>query len=464
MEIDKLTQQPNTPSADWRAMAPYWAQVTAIVNGRSAMIEAGEEYLPKFPHESNSDYQFRLKTAKFTNIYRDILEGLAQKPFAHELTISEASPIQLRELAEDIDGRGNHLHVFAANTFFAGINKAIDWILVDYTKGPISRTVQEQNESGSRPYWVHIPAEAVIGITSEVILGREQLTEVRILESPGRVRTFERLDDKVTYKIEVESGEGLWAIEDAGTLTINEIPIVPFVTGRRKGKKWQYNPSMKDAADLQIEMYQQETNLKHIKTMTCFPMLAGNGVMPDMDGDTPRSVPVGPKAVLYAPPNADGNHGTWEWIGTDAATLKFLAADVQATTKELREIGRQPLTSQSGNLTVITTAFAAQKGNSAVQAWALQLKDSLENAMRLTSLWLGISDTAEVNVFTDFGIDDMDDQAPKYLLEIRKNNDISAQTLREEYKRRGILGPEFDEQREVSERLFAELPGGENEI
>ena len=444
-------------------MNPYWEMVTTIVDGRDAMIEAGELYLPKFPNETPNDYKFRLKTAKFTNVYRDILEGLAQKPFAHELMLSEDSPAQLKELAEDIDGRGNHLHVFAGETFFAGINTAIDWILVDYTRSDGVRTVEEERTAGVRPYWVHIPAQNVIWVESEIIRGREQLTKVKILEETGKVRTFERDGETVTWKVEKEQGEGKWEVVDEGTLSLNEIPLVPFITGRRKGKKWRFQPPMKDAADLQIELYQQETSLKHIKTMTCFPMLAGNGVQPEMEGDKPAAVPVGPKAVLYAPPNADGNHGTWEWIGTDAATLRFLADDVQSTTKELREIGRQPLTAQSGNLTVITTAFAAQKGNSAVQAWALQLKDALENAMLLTAKWMKITAPVEVKVFTDFGIDDMDDNAPEHLLKARELGDLSATTLREEFKRRGILGPEFDEEEEVGVRLFNELPGGENE-
>lgn len=102
-------------------------------------------------------------------------------------------------------------------------------------------------------------------------------------------------------------------------------------------------------------------------------------------------VPVGPKSVLFAPPAGDGTHGEWDFIEPSAASLTFLAKDVEATEKQLRELGRQPLTAQTGNLTVVTTDFAAQKGNSAIQAWCLNLKDALEEALRLTCLWLGDS-------------------------------------------------------------------------
>jgi hypothetical protein len=37
---------------------------------------------------------------------------------------------------------------------------------------------------------------------------------------------------------------------------------------------------------------------------------------------------------------------------------------------------------------------------------------------------------------------------------------LSAQTLRAEFRRRDILGPEFDEDVEI-ERLLQELPGGD---
>ena len=477
METQTENPKPDDKHHDWIAMAPYWDQVTAIVDGRAAVIDAGEEYLPKFTNESQGDYDFRLKTAKFTNVYRDIIEGLAQKPFAHELHFEgEENPASFVDLIEDIDGRGNHLHIFAGETFFNGINKSIEWILIDYTKSDGLKTVAEEKEAGVRPYWIHVPADSVIWIESEIIAGREQFTVIKILEEKGRVRTFWRLDgqtvkalnlgdgtlDAVMWKVEVESDEGKWTIIEQGRLTIDVIPMVPFVTGRRKGTKWQFNPPMRDAADLQIELYQQETSLKYIKTMTCFPMLAGNGVTPEIQADgTAKSVPVGPLAVLYAPPNADGGAGTWEWIGTDAVTLQFLSGDIKATTKELRELGRQPLTAQSGNLTVINSAVAAEKGNSAVQAWALQLKDALENALAITAMWLNEATVPTVSIFTDFAVDDLDGKSPEHLMKMREAGDISLETLWIEFRRREILGPEFDSDEEL-EKLLMEVPGDDD--
>jgi hypothetical protein len=112
---------------------------------------------------------------------------------------------------------------------------------------------------------------------------------------------------------------------------------------------------------------------------------------------------------------------------------------------------------------VITTAFAAQKGNSAVQQWAMLLKDALENALYLTGLWLAIDYDPEVTVFTDFGIEDSGEDIPKLLLDMRTPQNaepqISQMTFWEELKRRGVLSAEFSPDDEL-ERIFKELPGG----
>lgn len=465
------TNKPDKPSNDWLAMSPFWETAQDLVDGVEALRSKGERYLPRFPNESSTDYNFRNETSKFTNIYRDIVEGLSQKPFSNELSLPEETPPRILELVEDIDGRGNHLQVFAGETFFNGINKALHWILVDFTRAEGLRTVEDEQRAGVRPYWVQVPAEKVTWVESEVIQGREQLTRVKIQESASRVREYIRTqivdeDGEIQNQamwllwVKQDEGEEMWVVEDEGIITIGVIPLVPFATGRRKGKTWQFNLPMKDAADLQIDHYQQETNLKHTKACAAFPMLAGNGVEPEMDGDKPKRVPVGPHGVLYAPPNSDGNHGEWAWIEPGAQTLKFLAEDVKETAKELREIGRQPLTANSGNLTVITTAFAAAKGNSAVQQWALLLKDALENALKLTAMWLRIEHEPEVTVFTEFGVEDSAEDVPNLLLEARTADppQISQETLWEEFKRRGLLSEEFSSEREI-ERLLREFGG-----
>lgn len=476
--------KPDAPSGDYAAMKPYWDMVEAILGGAARMRAAGEAYLPRFINETREDYEYRRKNAKFTNVYRDIVENLASKPFSKEVDIvSGSASASVDNLKEDIDGQGNHLHVFAGNLFFQGINDAIGWIFVDKAPVPANASRADEKRIGARPYWLHIPAKRMLAVYSGVVAGQEVFVHARILEpvtardgygekTVNRVRVLNRdpiiADGKVvgygpaTFELYEEreavgSQQKGWVKIDGGAIAIGEIAIVPFVTGRRIEGTWRFVPPMQDAAYLQIEHYQQETNLKSIKEQACFPMLAGNGVSPQMvpnplyqngNGEPPTvaaMVPVGPKSVLYAPPRGDGaSHGSWEFIEPSSGSLKFLADDVAATERQLRELGRQPLTAQTGNLTVVTAAFAAQKGNTAIQAWALNLKDALEQALVLTCKWLGDSSEPEVFVHTDFAIDMESDKAPDVLMAMRKNGDISRDALIVEAKRRDWLSPEYD--------------------
>lgn len=474
-----MANTPNATSCDYDAMKPYWLMVETILDGADAMRSAGEGYLPRFPNETKENYDYRRKNAKFTNIFRDIAEGLASKPFAKQVDLVEGqSPQAIKDLVEDIDGGGNHLHVFAGNLFFNGIAYAIDWILVDHTPVPQGATVADERAMGARPYWVRIPAIRMLWVESAMIAGKEEFTYAAIYEpikvregfeekSIDRVRLLirDRLDGggygPARFEVwEQASSGGAWGIVQDGPITIGIIPLVPFLTGRRKEGSWQVLPPMKDAAYLQVEHYQQETNLKSAKELTAFPMLAGNGIAPPVDAQgNAVMAPIGPSVVLYAPPSGDGGqHGEWKFIEPTAASLKFLAEEVDKTEQQLRELGRQPLTAQTGNLTVVTTAFAAQKGNSAVQAWALNLKDTLEQALTLTCMWLGDSSEPEVSVYTDFGVETDSVEGMKVVLDMKKEGLISRAATINEAKRRNILAPEYDEEEDM-DLILEELPG-----
>ena len=499
--VSEQENKPDMPSSDHSAMCPYWDMVDAILGGSASMRAAGEKYLPKFEHEVKEDYDFRRKTAKYTNVFRDIVESLASKPFAEEAGVSgDNASERIKALAEDVDGQGNHIHVFAGQTFFRGIAYALDWILVDYTKGISPQaTIAEEQRIGARPYWVPLPAKRVLAAYSAMIDGKEQFVHVRIQEdyveragygerSIKQVRILNRepignvetdSDEPVawgpaTYEVwrkeKDTGGKEQWVLKQSGPISIGVIPLVPFLTGKRKGSSWQVEPSMQDVADLQIELFQQESGLKYAKDATAFAMLAGNGIDPDRDEKgNPKPVPVGPKSVLYAPTTNNGaSHGEWAFIEPTTASLKFLAEEVEKTIQQMRELGRQPLTAQTGNLTVVTTQFAAQKGNSAIQAWALNLKDAMENALRYTAMWLKENSEAEfelpgIKYLRNAGYDD---KAPDVLLEMWKGNGqdraLSTESLLEEMQYRAILRPEFDPEEE-KKRIIDEMPSDPNE-
>lgn len=455
-------------------MVPYWDMADAIIEGADAIKAGGKLFLPQFPDEKESDYCFRLKTAKFTNIYRDVLEGLATKPFEEEITLIGADvPEQIKDFVENVDGCGNNITVFASMTFFNGINSAIDWIFVDYPSVNTS-TVFNQEQAKKlniKPFWTHVLARNVYEVRTTLIGGEHVLSYIRIYEpsstidKPNHVRVFERNGDNVSWKLYEEVSdsktiEGQVVEIASGTLSINVIPMIPFSTGRRDGNSYKFFPSMKDAADLQITLYQDESALQYIKTMAGYPMLAANGMKPPMeaDGKTPKKVAIGPMRILYGLPDGAGNFGEWRFVEPNANSMEFLQKNIDKTKQDLRELGRQPLTALSSQLTTVTTSIAAGKARSAVSAWALALKDALENALMITNMYLNVEYPIEVNVYTDFD-NVLDTTADLDTLDkARERGDLSLETYWFELKRRKILSPEFNKEDEEN-RLLNELPG-----
>ena len=458
-------------------MVPYWDKVDSLIDGIDALRRDAELWLPKFSKEETDDYKYRLSCTKCTNVYRDIIEGLSSKPFEQSVMLvdDETGPVptEITNFSYDVDGSGNNLTVFAAETFFNGINSAIDWIMVDYDKpDPNIRTVQDARRAGRRPYWSHILGRNMLDVQSKVVGGEEILIYAKILEpgQPNHVREFVRSGNTVLWSLWEDSGkvvtptapgelETRYVRIDGGVLGINEIPLVPFITGRRDGRSWKIFPAMKDAADLQIELYQQESGLKFAKTLTAYPMLAANGISApkNPDGTVSTDLSVGPNRVLWGGTGPDGRPGSWSYVEPSAMSLEFLAKDITSTIQNLRELGRQPLTASSSNITVITAAVAAGKAKSAVKAWAYKLKDALENALLMTAKFMGSTYDPNVFVFVDFD-DWMEGDDVDALLTMSDKNKISDKTLWEEMKRRGVLSTNFTSERETS-RLLEELPG-----
>lgn len=487
--------RPDKRSGDMEAMERDQELVCTLLGGVQTIREKSKKYLPQFPTESDSDYKHRLDNAKLTNIFLDIVENLAQRPFAKKVQIDEEGgvPPQIIDFGDDVDGQGSSLHSFAGEVFFYGIAQGLDWLLVDYTKGvPPTVTVSQERALGARPYFVRIPAQNVLAVYSDMVNGREQFIHARIWEpvtvregwkevEKKRVRVFNReplgFDEQrrptgyapAVYEVwelqkdDKQNGKEVWVKIDTGPVTIGEIPLVPFLTGRRRSRSWRYDPPMRAAAELQIELYQEQSGLKHVKDLTAFPMLAANGVQPEKINDKIKPVQVGPKMVLYAPPYGDVPGGSWSWIEPSATTLTFLAEDSKETKRELRELGRQPLTAQSGNLTVITTAYAAQKGNAAIQAWALNLKDALEKALHYVTLWLRLDFKPIVIIDLDFDLGYGDDESFNQVLAMYAAGLISRAAVIKEARKRGILDTDYDGEEDLNKILDEMDEGSEDD-
>ncbi|WP_051677259.1 DUF4055 domain-containing protein [Bradyrhizobium sp. URHD0069] len=480
---------PSATSSDYDAQIAFWEKVDAILQGEDAIKAGTTTYLPKFANEKQAVYDYRLANAPFTNIYSDISKNLASKPFSKELVLKEGTPPPFVKLAENIDGQGNNLHVFAASAFKSALDKGIDWILIDYTKAkpradgrPLSRAEEAQQKL--RPYWVHVPAENMRAVYSDFVGGVEVIHRACISETSKQIDGFEetciervRVLDRVRLVDELgqttgyapatwtlwehqtnSEGKAGWVIIGSGPITIGIIPLVAVTLTKRSGGSWIVEPAIRDIANMQITEYRQESNLNWVSIMTCFPMFCISGMETKDATGALIEVSVGPNMVFQIPQNQQGTGpaGTATVVETSGAATSELREQLELFRKEMRDLGMQPLA--EANLTVVTTANVSKKASSAVQAWAFLFKDALESALKITAMWLGDKVEPEVVLHTDFAVELESGKELDALLKSQGQGIYSAETVRAEFKRRNVVSNDLTEEEE-QQRLAEEQEG-----
>lgn len=463
----EASQNPSTPSLAHAELSSKWAMIRAILEGADAVRAAGPIYLPRHPAESDDEYARRKAAAPWRPEFEDIVRGISAKPFAKETILAGEPSPEMKAIAENVDGRGNNLHVFAKDVFEGGVTLGAHGILVDFPSMAPNATRRDEQLGNARPYWVSVDADEILAIRTERRGAREVVTHLRLLETAiildgfsesevTKVRVIEPRLWQLWRQVEGTVDGDEWVIEDEGTLTLDEVPFVFFATAERRGPQY-VRPPLLDLANMQIELYQQGSNEERIYTMAGSPMLSANGMGPPESGD----VEVGPGRILYAP-GGEGFTTSWDYVQPEADNLLAISERRYKTTEDMRRLGLQPIVAKTGNVTATASGIEAAKGHSAVQTWASALKDALEQAFVFTAKWMGSREAVEVNVQTDFAVGQFGETELSSLTEMRKGGDISRLTYQDEFARRGVLGPQFDKDEEAK-RLAEEAEGAGSE-
>ncbi len=486
---------PAATSSDYDAQIGYWEKVDAILAGEAAIKKAATTYLPKFAKEKDDVYAYRLNVSPFTNIFADISQNLASKPFAEDLKLAENTDKKFKDLSENIDQQGNNLHVFAAQLFQDALNKGIAWIFVEFSKvrpradgKPLN--LGEEQDQKIRPYWVHVPAQSMLAVYSAVVGGQETIYHARIREMSTRVdgatfreTTVQRIrhlsrdaifDDlgqivgfgPATWTVWESSigadGKSAWGIVDQGVFSVGFIPLVPVTLMKREGASWVTPSPIRSIADMQITEYRQESNLEWIKVMTCFPMFCVSGMQTTDANGAQIEVTVGPNTVFLIPQNGAGTGpaGTVSVVETSGTATTELRNQLELFRKEMRDLGMQPLA--VANLTVTLSNHVTKKASSQVEKWAFLFKDALEKAWKFTAAWLNDKAEPEVVIHTDFAIEQEQGNVLDSLLKAEGQGVFSKETVRAEFKRRNAVSNDVTEDDE-QERLAEEQQGMEPE-
>jgi hypothetical protein len=476
-----MNKSPNanvaTRSSERAAMESTWALIGDIMKGAEAARNPSRGYLPKYEAESDDEFRRRLACAPWRPIFADCVATLVAKPFTRDVTLGEGASARMQEFARNVDMQGNNLTVFARKVFADAIEHGWTCILVDYPDMAGAVTIADEMATGARPYFVHVPARDFVALYRNEIFGDDSISHARIAESyvqrvgyneerinqvrvmePGLWEVWQQVTNVTANRS--PRATSAWTMTSSGKISRggkSSVPMAFLRLGEMDGPV-MCQPPLRDLADMQIELFRALSRKDEVMTFSAAPMLRIIGIQkPD------EALPTGPRHAIYVPAS-EGNPSV-DYLQPNAANIREIRDDIEGIMNDMRRLGMQPML-QKANVSVAGTLEDAAKAHSVLQAWAMMLKDTLEQAFVLAAEYMGNGEAApSVDVHTDFTAGAESATTVTALSAARQRGDISRRTWWQEAQRQNVLSPGFDADQE-DELLAeeAEALEGEEEI
>lgn len=444
------------PVPGYLAMVDCWDLVAALDGGTPTMREDAEKWLPRFEAEDSRDYRTRLERTVLFNVFGRTLSTLVGKPFSEALRLDDA-PSEIETFAEDVDGSGTSLHLFARELFEAALRDLVTYVLVDYPPTAPGLTLAQERAIGARPYLVHIDARRVIGWRTAVENGREVFEQLRYTTASERpagafgvdvvdqIRVLKRgaLDvetgargpvEWAVYEAQkAEDGKVKWLVVDRGHYRgVTEIPVVA-VNAKRIGDKTG-KPPLLDLAYLNLAHYQSSSDQASILHTARVPVLFYAGA------DPKQSLELGPnRSLMNASPDAK-----LSWTEIKGTGIAAGEADLESLENRMRIMGLELLALKPVQVTATQRALDQIEQDSDLGAMCKALESSLMRVLEYVAEWLSVDIGAtEVSVNQEFGASALDGQS-ETLRKIREMGEITQRTFLEQLQTIGILNDDMD--------------------
>jgi hypothetical protein len=450
----KDPDSPATTSFEWDEMIETWMMVETILGGTKEMREAGRVYLPQHTEESDPNYEDRLATNILFNSLEITLDQFVGRPFSEPMKLNEDVPEDISEHSKNIDLQSNDLNTFCRDTFREGIAKGFVHVMVDMPaltqEERVDRTLADDATDGRRPYWIMIKPENVIFAEAELAVMpngdlREWYTHVRIRENivrrvgfaqvaVERIRVLEPGIFQVWEKVKSKRKKEEWRIVDQGETGLPFVPMLTYYSQRNSFLNSK--PPLEDLAFMNVRHWQSMSDQINILTVVRFPMLAVAGAV-DQSGSVMR---IGPRQLL----GTKDPNGRFYYVEHTGRAIQSGLDELNKLEEDMMSYGATFLKQKTGNETATAKAIDSAEANSELQDMTIRFMDFINNCLAVHAAWLGQEEGGTVDLLTDFGPDELDDNDTSMLEKLRDSRDISRKAVIEESIRRGVLSEDYD--------------------
>ena len=447
------TDDPFYRDNDVATMSDGWRIMEAVTNGSDWIRLNAPIYLPQEPREDEEAWKARIRRSVLSPFTIRIIENAAGLVLRRPIRVIGDDYWQ--DFARNVDGLGSSLNEYARRAMISTLTYGHSAILVDYPKDPGALTLAEERALSRRPYFNHIDAPQIWGWRQENTLPSAPLSQVRIYQVitrpagkfgedkieqmtviyPGRFETYER-------------GEGTPEenVVTSGTLSIEEIPLVPIYASR-EGMLLS-KPPLQDIASLNITHYQRQADLIHALHIAAMPTL----VLEGWDEEA-SSASVGPNYGISMEP---GNKAYY--IQSDASSFASQSAEIEQLEQQMATLGVTKLLGQKfvGESADAKRVDQAQ-ANSVLAILSLELESALNEAFALAAAYLGV-EAPRVVLDREFDFYRLIGQDVAVLNDINARGGLSDETFLRVLQRGEVLPDNLniEEEAAITQRLREE--------
>lgn len=471
-----------TPTKAYIRMATEWKLVRALMGGTRTMREAGKEYLPQYPAEDQTAYDFRLKWTYLYNYYKKAIKALTGKPFGRPLSYPDNMNPEFENCLEDFDLQGNDVTICMKNWFENALALGVSYGLIDYPNtGGQPLTKADEIALVARPYFVMIEASDVIGWKTMQYNGIRTLQQVRIKQTisvengsfgeaeKDIVRVFTWIPpsgtapSQVLWEVYEQTEKGDWVSTARGLMAgVTKIPLVALYTGQTGFM--QAEPPLLDLAYINVAHWQSNSDFRHIAHLLSVPILYGAGWDKD---NTPTQLALGPNRMLTTP-NENAKLTYVEHSGNAVALLQEYMKKIE---DEMMAMAIRLLSDKRvGGVTATEITVDVAAAESALKSMVMSLQDAIGQVTYFFHEWLGIipkdpEDLPDLTVNTDFGLNMGNDLIASWLLKANAQGIVTKKTVLCEAKGLGYVPEDLDEDAELeaaaeeSQKEFANMNG-----
>jgi hypothetical protein len=437
--------QVSDPNTSWFAQEAHWILIEDLMGGTYGMRKKHRRYLPQEPRELDESYDNRLARSVCPPYYQRLERMLAGMLTRKPVRLEDTSDVIMEQLF-DVDMQGNDLNVFTYETARK---------LVRY--GHIGALV-DAPQDGGRPYWVTYTPRQILGWRTEPKDGQQSLSMLRLSETVtvpdgeyGEKAVQQiRLLTPGGYQLHQKGDDGEFRITDEGTTSLSEIPF--SVAYSNRVGYLESRPPLEDIAELNLKVYQVQSDLDNQLHISAVPMLAFFGFP-----SAAEEVSAGPGEAIAFPAE-----GKAEYIEPKGTSFDYQFRRLEQIAAQINELGLSAVLGQKLSAeTAEAKRIDRSQGDSTMMVIAQNVQDMIDNCLQYHAQYLGQAAAAgSCFVNRDFIGARLEPQEIQSLLQLYTAGTITQETLLRRLSDGEVLGDDFnvDEELEATSNAGLDLP------